>query len=252
MPSKWTSKFELKPNTWVFVPTSDSIKIGKEIKSAIEQQWTLPDNYYHLHAGGHLRALNSHLANLFFAHLDIKDFFGSINKSRVTRCLKGLFSYETAREMASESVVVHPTDKKLILPFGFVQSPILASLCLASSALGKCLHDISQKHDVNVSVYVDDIILSSRDEKQLQEAVCAVRVAAERSKFVLNAKKEEGPSAQITAFNIELSNASLAVEPRRLANFIASYRSAVSESKRRGIFGYVNAVNTAQANQLPP
>ncbi|NMM27508.1 MAG: hypothetical protein HHJ12_09550 [Glaciimonas sp.] len=249
----WRSKFELKPGTWVFVPTEQSIKDGKVIKLAINKFWKPPKNYFHLRAGGHIKALESHLNSSNFVHLDIQNFFGSINKTRVTRCLKGLFSYADARAMANISTVINPGEKNLILPFGFVQSPILASLCLSKSALGRCIHELPKKYpDLLVSVYVDDIILSANDEANLQKAMLEVKQCAKRSGFDLNATKEEGPAPKITAFNIELTKLSLEIEPARYAEFISAFAESVNLFQREGIRSYINSVNPGQAVKLMP
>ncbi len=200
-----------------------------------------------------MEALKSHLNSSSFVHLDIQNFFGSINKTRVTRCLKGLFSYVEARAIANASTVIHPDEQKLILPFGFVQSPILASLCLAKSALGRCIHELPTKYgDLVVSVYVDDIILSCNDEANLHLATAEVKQCAKRSGFELNPKKEEGPAQKITAFNIELSSLSLEVEPARYAEFFFAFAESTSLSQREGIQGYINTVNLLQAESLGP
>lgn len=249
----WDSKFELKPGVWVFVPTKQSVDDGRAIKLAVSQLWSPPKNYFHLRAGGHVKALESHLDNSIFVHLDIKNFFGSINKTRVTRCLKGLFSYVDARAIANASTVIHPSDKNLILPFGFVQSPILASLCLAKSALGRCIRLLPKKHPgLVISVYVDDIILSCNDEATLRSAITEIRQAATRSAFELNAAKEEGPAPKITAFNIELSNTCLEVNPERFAQFVLAFSQSSNSFERNGIHSYVNSLNPTQANALGP
>lgn len=158
----------------------------------------------HLLSGGHVEALRAHAGNSWFIHLDIKDFFGSINRSRITRALKNLFGYEQARSIANASTVIHPSRGDYILPFGFVQSPLIASVCLYKSALGRCLRDL-QKTGVTVSIYVDDLILSTADLQVVQQALVAVKRAAERAEFRLNPAKEEGPAEKVTAFNIAIA-----------------------------------------------
>lgn len=250
MAQKWISRFEIRPGTWVFVPTERSVIAGRELKAAIEQRWHAPKNYFHLSPGGHLTALRAHLESAHFAHLDIQNFFGRVNKSRVTRCLKPYFGYVEARRVAAESTVAHPTLGGAMLPFGFVQSPILASLCLSKSALGRCLREIPRRLGVKVSVYVDDIILSSDEEFVLAQALQEVESAANRSGLPLNAAKREGPAAKITAFNIELSHLALAVEPDRWAKFVETFHATDSEHARRGIRGYIESVNLVQAAAL--
>lgn len=252
MPAKWRTRFQLKPGSWVFVPSEETIDKGLEIKRAIEERWKPPGYYFHLRNGGHVRALQSHLSHTSFVHLDIRDFFGSINRTRVTRCLKEFFGYPDARAMANESTVFYPEDKsrRTILPFGFVQSPIISSICLYQSALGRCLHRLSQSKNVRVSVYVDDIVLSSIDHELSAEALKKVTEAANRSGFALNTEKQEGPTASITAFNIDLSQHALFVEPSRFAKFLASYEESDSEFQKNGILGYVASVNAGQAKIL--
>lgn len=246
MPLKYTSKFQLKPSVWVFVPTIESIVKGKQLKITIKKYWKAPKNYFHLKKGGHVEALKTHLHNSHFIHLDIQNFFGSISKTRVTRCLKDLFTYNVAREIANYSTVLHPVDKKSILPFGFVQSPIIASLCLDKSALGNYLRVLSRNKDVTVSVYVDDIIISSNEELLLNDIMTNIKVSASRSGFNLNEEKEEGPSVKITAFNIELANKSVEITVDRMKQFVDSYENANSENVKKGISGYIESVNEFQ------
>lgn len=249
---RWKHKFQIKLNSWVFVPTEEAVEYGVIVKNSLESRWSSPNYYFHLRDGGHVKALYSHVNNSYFIHLDIKDFFGSINKSRITRCLKGLFSYENAREIAVASTVrLRDFDAdKYILPFGFVQSPLLASICLRKSKLGKVLHYLSKTKDIAVSVYMDDIIISGCDVELLLQTLNNIKSSAERSKFYLNSEKEEGPSKKITAFNIELSHELLEVTEDRIGKFISAYEMAQSNAQREGIIGYVSSVNEGQAKKL--
>lgn len=253
MKPRWSSKFEVKKGSWVFVPTEEAISYGKAIKLELESHWTPPSYYYHLRDGGHVKALSLHKSNQFYIHLDISNFFGCINKSRVTRCLKGIYPYSKAREIAVESTVKNPSSSEqsdFVLPFGFVQSPILASLCLQKSKLGKYLSSLNKIEGVSVSVYMDDVVISSDDMDFLQNVMEEIKPIADRSKFTLNEEKEEGPSSQITAFNIELSNGVLKLTERRLKEFIRSYRDSESFDVISGIVGYVETVNKNQADKI--
>jgi len=250
MVQKWVSRFEIRPGVYVFVPTEETTEIGKEIKRLVEARWHAPRNYYHLRAGGHVRALRVHTGNTVFARLDIEGFFASISRTRVTRELKGFFGYDRAREFANAATVPTPGKLATVLPFGFVTSPLLASLCLCQSALGRCLRELTPKYGVTVSVYVDDIVLSSNSQRDLEAALADIEVAAARSRFRLSDVKREGPAASITAFNIELTNQSLRIEPRRWTQFINTYSTATSDAVRDGVSGYVRTVNGMQASML--
>jgi len=248
MKQKWTTKFELKPGRWVFVPTVESVRVGKEIKSAIEHRWSPPGHFYHLRAGGHVAALNAHLHSSVFLKVDVKDFFGSISRTRVARCLKKRFGHVTALEWAHASTVRSPTDvARSIIPFGFVQSPIVASLCLAESALGSFLRKLARGGQVRVSVYVDDVILSCKDAGALNNALLMkLQRAAGRSRFDLSVEKTQGPAPAIKAFNIELCHGAIRIEDGRMHEFIEALKSSTSAPQRAGILGYIGSVNPDQ------
>ncbi len=244
---RWLYRFKRKSG-WIFVPTPDTLVYGKEIKALIEKRWKAPTYYYHLRQGGHVAALKHHSSNEYFLHLDIKSFFGHINTTRVTRCLKGMLSYVKARETAIHSTVHHPKAKHLsILPFGFVQSPIIASVCLRMSALGNYLHELHQQAGMEVSVYMDDIILSSNKLDDLTAALEKVEWASDRSGFPLNKKKQEGPDKMVTAFNIELSRHNLDISAARLTEFQEIYYASPNPNQRAGILNYVQTINASQA-----
>lgn len=251
MNPKWLSKFELRPGRWVFVPTPEVVAEGQKIKGLIEGSWKPPSYYYHLRSGGHVAALKSHLAHTTFLHVDIQDFFGSINRTRVTRCLKSKFGYACARAWANASTVSDPTGKKRsIVPFGFVQSQIIAALCLYESALGACLSRVRKNKNVSISVYVDDIIVSSSDAELCASVLEKLKVAADRAGFTLNAEKQEGPANNITAFNVVLANYLLQIGEARLRLFEDMLEKATSDNQREGILNYVASVNPAQASAL--
>lgn len=251
MPSKWTSRFERKPGRWVYIPTSETITRGNEIKAVISELWRTPPFYYHLLVGGHLSALRVHKKSKYFLHLDIEDYFGKINRSRVTRCLKDLLGYEVARAIASDSTVRHPTDqKRLILPYGFVQSPILSSVSLSCSRLGSALKTLSQSDAFKVSVYVDDIIISGPDLVGLTTEKERLYEAAEKSNLHFHLEKCQGPSLAINAFNIDITQNSMRVSDMRIQDFEEILISTKNPAVWKGIVGYVGTVNIHQANDL--
>ena len=250
MNPKWSSKFELRPGKWVFVPTAEAVVEGKRIKKALEKCWNPPPYYFHLRAGGHVEALRMHLKHDCFLRIDIQDFFGSINRTRVTRCLKGKFSYPTARAYANASTVPDPKVKRMIVPFGFVQSQIVAAMCLAESALGLYLDKLAVNPAIVLTVYVDDIIVSSSDKALLERITTEIGLAATKAHFVLNTAKQEGPAGMITAFNILVSSGSMEVEPERLKLFEEALAESTGMSQRAGIKSYVTSVNATQGLAL--
>ncbi|MHB8310056.1 reverse transcriptase domain-containing protein [Metallibacterium sp.] len=250
MTQKWTHCYQLKPGRWVFAPTDEARVTGQRIKSAVEARWKPPCFYFHLRGGGHVAAVHSHMPSKFFFRADIDDFFGRVSKSRITRCLKSWFSYANAREMASESVVKRPGVEGFVLPYGFVQSPVLASLALEKSKLGAYLRKLSGRGDLRVSVYVDDIIISGDDEGLLGAVGQQVVDVASKAFFPLGVGKREGPAEEVTAFNIRVSHAALDITDKRMAALRLSYQTAMSEFAKAGILSYVNSVNPLQSKTL--
>ncbi len=253
MIERWAHKYERKPGKWVFEPTDEYRKFGKDIKKATQKVWRAPRYYFHLRRGGHVAALRRHLRYKYFVRFDIEDFFGRINRTRVTRCLRGYFGHANAREMADRSTVRHPTEKgRWVLPFGFVQSPLLASVALSKSRLGAVLESIEKARGLQVSVYVDDIIVSGDDPENLSEICERLVDASIKSGLAFNAAKSQGPAGQITAFNIELTHANLAISQERLDEFELALADGASQEKRKGILSYVASVNADQAKQITP
>jgi hypothetical protein len=228
------------------------VREGKLFKKLIELKWHPPKNYYHLRSGGHVDAARYHLGGKFFVRLDIKRFFNSINRSRITRVLKPYFGYEKSRLIAMESTVSIPLDlgQAFALPFGFVQSTILSSICLHKSSLGKVIDHLNRTEGVRVSVYVDDIVISAQRVEEAFMALTMIQEGAAKSGFQLNKEKREGPADKITVFNIDLTSGSMEITDDRFAELLLAYREASSDKQRTGIWGYVNSINSAQALML--
>lgn len=247
---KWVNKYQRKPGRWVFEPTAEYRDIGEKIKTALRKAWKQPSYYFHSRKGGHVLALHRLVKYTYFVRFDIEDFFGRINRSRLTRILTPYFGFTNARQMANDSTVRHPKEKhRHILPYGFVQSPILASLALAKSRLGTVLDALHKTKRMRVSVYVDDVIVSCDDIGKLEVAYKALTAAAEKAGLGFNTSKCQGPSASITAFHIELTHTGLSIVAERFAEF-ARNLAVGSPEQRRGISGYVDSVNSAQAKLL--
>ena len=247
--ARWIHRFELKPGTWVFVPDEESREFGKNLKSDLEDRWKIPPYYAHLRRGGHVEAIRRHLKNRIFMRADIRNFFGQIGLSRVTRSLNKFYRYDDARAAAKESVVRSPTDPSdTILPFGFVQSPILASICLRNSKLGSFLEKLNRQPNVAVSVYVDDIIVSTTlDEAAANEIFEEMNATASASGLEFGPDKLEPPSEQILAFNISLTHGHMEITQSRLERMAYDAISADNGQVVQGILGYIESVSPRQA-----
>ncbi|MFA0615742.1 reverse transcriptase domain-containing protein [Vibrio splendidus] len=250
--ASWSNRFEIKPGRWVYNPTQESRVTGQKIITLLNKSWKKPQNYYHLRNGGHVEALAIHLDNQFFATIDISDFFGHISRSRITRALKPIVGYEAARKIAKLSTIKASADyaHSHHLPYGFNQSPILASICLLDSTLGKYLETANNNHDITVSVYMDDIVISSQSEGLLTKTFDQIFIAAKKSHFVLNEQKTKPVAKQTEAFNIVITHGDMKIEYDRLVKFQHAYSGSHSEHQRHGIGSYVGSVNKKQAKLL--
>jgi Reverse transcriptase (RNA-dependent DNA polymerase) len=252
MPGKWVHRYERKPGRWVFEPSPEARDEGAEVKALVEKHWRAPAFYYHLKRGGHVAALRQHQVSTHFFKVDIADFFGSISRSRLSRALKGYVSHQEALHLATASTVRHPANhNKTILPYGFIQSPLLASLALDKSGLGAFLAALHKDRGLVVTVYVDDIIVSGNNLPRLQEVLKELKARAEKSGFPLSDDKAQGPASFITAFNIHLTaGAELAIAAERLAELSDLIATSKSEFQKAGLLGNVQSVNAAQAKGL--
>lgn len=249
---KWDIKFKLTDNKWVFVPSSSSREKGLAIKSFLVKKWKSPNYYWHLRDKGHIGAITSHLNDLYFYKFDLQNFFSQINKSKITRALTPIVGYKKARKIATESTVKNPDyngkNNVFILPYGFIQSPIIASIALHHSILGKYIQTLTESF--NISVYMDDIIISSFHPINPQ-IVTKLDWYSRLAKLPIQHAKTQGPSGKISVFNIDLSYKSLIVRSDRLNKFKTDYIETSSENVRSGILNYLLSINAALYKNFP-
>lgn len=250
MRNLYDHSFALKPGTRVYVPTDFGRRRGDQIKSSIENFWEPPANYFHLLGGGHIAAVKQHRNAVWLASLDLKRFFDQITRAKVHRALKIIgFLHEVAWEMACDSTVDKmPPKRQFSLPFGFVQSPIVASVVLAQSALGKVIRELVTD-GLSVTVYVDDITISGPDRKTVEGAVVRLESGAKLAGFSFNPAKTQLTNSKVTSFNIEFGSGSMEVLAQRMAEFEAALQLA-NEQRTAAILGYIGTVNPSQADKL--
>jgi hypothetical protein len=211
----------------VFVPTAVGRRIGNEVKDEVEAAYKFDPIYFHFRRGGHVAAMHHHRDNLLFARIDISRFFYSISRRRVQSALDRI-GIPSARFYAKWSTVTNPYGTpKYALPYGFVQSPILASLVIATSQVGD--HLLGLPAAVSASVYMDDISLSSDDQSELEKAYDATLAVLEADGFQVSADKLRAPAAAIDIFNCDLSHGQANVRDQRIAEFYADDPDPISE-----------------------
>lgn len=211
----------------VFVPTTIGRRIGNEIKGEVEGAYDFDPIYFHLRRGGHVAAVHHHRDSLRFARIDISRFFYSVSRRRVQSALDRI-GVANARFYAKWSTVANPyDDPRYALPYGFVQSPILASLVIATSQVGD--HLLGLPASVSVSVYMDDISLSSDDPVELTKVYESTLAVLEADGFQVSADKLRAPAPAIDIFNCDLTHGRAAVRDERIAEFFATGPDQISE-----------------------
>lgn len=242
--------FQTPQKRWIFVPNNECRLKGAEIIKTILKKWNPPKVYFHFQAGGHISAIFEHKANRFFAKIDIQKFFPSISKNRILRVLKSLkLSYKYRLTIAEWSTVKSKEDStKRILPYGFVQSQILSTLCMDKSPIGTFLRkDIPS--NVAMSVYVDDFIISSNDEVCLIKTFEKLVSTVEKTGLFINESKSHPPQLKSTAFNINITQYKSAIEQSRFIKFLNDV-SPDHQIRAKAIIAYVKMVCPQQGLKL--
>ncbi|MEO5611153.1 MAG: reverse transcriptase domain-containing protein [Sphingomicrobium sp.] len=213
----------------IFSPNELGRRIGEDIKAQIEGAYKFDSFIYHLRKnGGHVAALHAHREHQFFARVDIRRFFYSIARNRVRRALSAI-GIDRALHYAKWSCVKNPHGEPAYsLPYGFIQSPILATLVLMESGVGRFLRVLEQQGHVKVTVYMDDISLSSNDLPLLKAAFEQLLTKLDESEFQISPNKVREPSPAMDVFNCDMKSGRTTVRDDRVALFHSEDRVEAS------------------------
>ncbi|RWL92652.1 MAG: hypothetical protein EOR68_25700 [Mesorhizobium sp.] len=237
-------RYELKPGRFVYIQSSKSAIAGRAIVKQVLKKYRPNRIFYHLERrGGHVAALRLHQNSAFFSRFDIMNFFGQVTRTRVARSLREVgFKPKRAFNIAHDSVV--PEDGRKILPYGFRQSPVLATLALERSHLGSELKKLSDAGFL-VSVYMDDILISGEFKDVLEEASEAIATAAAFAGFPLSSEKRSIAMAGVDSFNCHIEAADITVLDERMDKFVVDHRSK-NDAGQQAIEKYIGAVSKSE------
>lgn len=232
---------------YAFEQTDEALEAALPHIIRIERAWRAPHYFYHFRRGGHVAAIRRHLSNQWFGKLDLRRFFEQVTRNRIIKRLTAIgYCLKDAESFAILSTVNTRGDGKFVLPFGFVQSPLLASLDMDKSEFGRALAQL-RKADKTVTVYVDDVIVSDACEAGVNEALDELRTAAALTHYQINEEKSQAARQTVTAFNIDLTNGDIAVNAKRLAEFETNIMKAGYSIRSDAILAYIKSVNPSQA-----
>lgn len=241
MPLNYEYSFEVRPGKPVFIQRQDSFKQGRLLTKAIEDKYQPCELFFHFRKrGGHVAAMKRHLGNEYFSRFDLEDFFGHVTRTKIVRALRNLgWSHKEAFSDAVDSVVV--LDGKRVLPFGFHQSPLIATLVLEQSLLGQFLQQ-QAAHGLTVSVYMDDILVSANDQTHLADVSEKLMEIAVAAGFPVSLQKRAVALEEASIFNCILNQESVRFLDHRMRKFLADHETA-SEFGKQAIEAYIHAVS---------
>jgi hypothetical protein len=211
----------------IFVPNECCAQRGEKLIRFFRNV-EFPDYFYHYKSGGHVAALHTHLLQRYFFKIDLKNFFYSIARERVFRALRH-WHFRPGGNYARWSCVrnPYPDGPRYVLPIGFVQSPLLASLVLMRSPVADAIQK-AKNRGVVISVYLDDFIGSHGDITILREEYAAILSACVAANVIPNEQKLMSPTEAIVAFNCDLRQGRAEVSTARLEEFMQKEHSAAS------------------------
>ncbi|CDZ57164.1 reverse transcriptase domain-containing protein [Neorhizobium galegae] len=225
-----------------FKPSAISRKIGADIKAQIEDAYKFDTFVYHMRQGGHVAAIHSHRVNSIFCRLDIERFFYGIGRNRVMIALRSI-GLARAEHYAKWSTVKNPYEQpSYALPYGFVQSPIIATLVLMTSSVGEYLRALPD--GITASVYMDDVVLSGNETDKLELAFNGLLANLPQAGFQINAAKLRMPSASMDVFNCDLTIGGTTVREERKAEF---YSAAQSDKSVAAFERYCESIENGNA-----
>lgn len=235
----------VRKGKFIFAPNDDCDRRAKQLIRFIEARVDFPPCFYHYRRGGHVAALHRHLENRYFFKIDIRNFFYSISRNRIAAALHRI-DYPYARTFAKWSSVrnPYPVGPRYVLPIGFRQSPILASLCLMRSPVMDVVK-WAEEEGTFVSIYLDDLVCSGPDKASLETMYELFLTAFEEANLSPHPGKLVSPTSELKVFNCDLREGVASVTPERVAEFFREARSAQAILAFEGYCDRVSERNAA-------
>jgi len=225
-----------------------------ELKRRILARWQPCTEFKTFSETGHIAALRPHLPHKWFAVIDLLDFYEHVTRTKVHRSLESIgFGRDEAFRLAGDSTIRQ--GPKVSLARGFRQSSLFAGLVLDRSLFGSYLR--RRAGQSTITIFSDDIIISSDDRDELHEEFLRLLGLLERSNFPVHPRKTQFPQSEVQVFNIKMSHGRLRFTDERMWKFLSTAEEIFSgqQEGKVSLFeelfgGYVTSVNVEQARLL--
>jgi Reverse transcriptase (RNA-dependent DNA polymerase)/ATPase family associated with various cellular activities (AAA) len=225
------------------------------LKRQIAKRWQPHPSSKTFSPRAHVAALRPHLNHEWFAVLDLIRFYDHVTRTKVYRSLASIgFAQSECFRITGRSTVRQ--GNKYLLPRGFRQSTLLAALVLDRSLFGSYLRQ--QRYLSTITVFGDDIVLSSDNRHELEREYALTVDLLQRSSFPINPLKSQTPRSEVVVFNIRLSRNSLQFTEERMQRFFRRAETLLGPSRdeenidlyTKLIGNYVASINVAQEKNL--
>ncbi|MET4091785.1 reverse transcriptase domain-containing protein [Bradyrhizobium sp. S3.5.5] len=221
-----------------------------QLKQQILKRWAPHPSNATFASGAHVAALRPHESHTWFAVIDLQNFYDHVTSTKIHRALEKIgFPRAFAFKLAGQSTIRQ--GQKYVLPRGFRQSPLLAALVLEQSLFGSYLR--RQFYRSTITLFSDDIIISSNDKDELEDEFQHVTRSLAKSNFPVNPLKTQAPRREIVAFNMRMSQDELRFTDERMWKFVtkAAHVTEGDPYLYDKLFGdYVFSINEVQEGQL--
>jgi RNA-directed DNA polymerase len=154
------------------------------LKEVLEKYFKIPDYIYAFERDKSIPVMaKMHEGSFQVVSLDIKDYFPSIKQNVLLGLMKGVGFGESPARTLSEIMTLGPN-----VPQGALTSPKISNI-VASTTFGPAVKEYCDQRGLSLTIYADDITISSKSAFNANEAIDFVSGVLESFNFRVNTAK---------------------------------------------------------------
>lgn len=154
------------------------------LKEVLEKNFEIPDYIYAFERDKSIPTMAKvHEGSLQVVSLDIKDYFPSIKQKMLLELMTGVGFGEPPARTLSELMTLGPN-----VPQGGLTSPKISNI-VASKTFGPYVKKFCDERGLSLTIYADDITISSKESFDSSEAVAFVTGCLDKFGFRVNKAK---------------------------------------------------------------